>query len=72
MRLDDISKGKLVSLEPLNNFDLVRFIHKIYLKGWCNASLGMYYLDVVDFSKPSRPTVEDSYKALDDLLIAKQ
>jgi hypothetical protein len=32
----------------------------------------MYYLDVVDFSKPSRPTVEDSYKALDDLLIAKQ
>ncbi len=33
----------------------------------------MYYLDVVDsFSKPSRPTVAESYqKILADLLIAK-
>jgi hypothetical protein len=46
-------------IRALNNFDMVRIYSKIYTSTDAKASLGMYYLDVVDpFGKPSRPTVE--------------
>jgi hypothetical protein len=53
---------------------MVRIYSKIPTQSTdAKASLGMYYLDVVDpFGKPSRPTVESAYaKILADLLIAK-
>lgn len=70
----DNIEGQARFLRALNNFDLVRIYGKIPTQSAdANTSLGMYYLDVVDsFSKPSRPTVADSYqKILADLLIAK-
>jgi hypothetical protein len=55
----------------LNNFDMVRIYSIPTQSTDAKASLGMYYLDVVDpFGKPSRPTVS-AYKILADLLIAK-
>jgi hypothetical protein len=55
----EILRLKLALLE-LNNFDMVRIYSKIPTQSTdAKASLGMYYLDVVDpFGKPSRPTVE--------------
>lgn len=69
----DNIEGQARFIRALNNFDLVRIYSKIPTQAAdANASLGMYYLDAVaPFSKPSRPTVEDSYKkVVDDLLIA--
>ena len=70
----DNIEGQARFLRAFNNFDLVRIYSKIPTQSAdANASLGMYYLDVVaPFSKPSRPTVDATYKKiLDDLLIAK-
>ncbi len=69
----DNIEGQARFIRALNNFDLVRIYSKIPTQAPdANASLGMYYLDVVEpFSKPSRPTVEATYKkVVDDLLIA--
>lgn len=70
----DNIEGQARFLRALNNFDLVRIYGKIPTQSTdANTSLGMFYLDVNDpYSKPSRPTVADSYqKILADLLIAK-
>jgi hypothetical protein len=70
----DNIEGQARFLRALNNFDMVRIYSKIPTQSAdANASLGMYYLDVVEpFSKPSRSTVTDSYsKIIADLLIAK-
>jgi starch-binding outer membrane protein, SusD/RagB family len=67
-------EGQARFLRAFNMFDLVRIYSKIPTQSAdANASLGMYYLDeVAPFSKPSRPTVAETYKKiLDDLLIAK-
>ncbi|MFV8442899.1 RagB/SusD family nutrient uptake outer membrane protein [Flavobacterium sp. LB2P44] len=69
----DNIEGQARFIRALNNFDLVRIYSKIPTQAPdANASLGMYYLDVIEpFSKPSRPTVEATYKkVIDDLLIA--
>lgn len=69
----DNIEGQARFIRALNNFDLARIYSKIPTQSTdANASLGMYYLDVVaPFSKPSRPTVQDTYKkVVDDLLIA--
>jgi hypothetical protein len=58
MQLDNIeAQARFIRL---NNFDMVRIYSKIPTQSTdAKASLGMYYLDVVDpFGKPSRPTVE--------------
>ena len=70
----DNIEGQARFIRALNNFDMARIYSKIPTQSTdANASLGMYYLDVVaPFSKPTRPTVADSYtKILADLLIAK-
>jgi hypothetical protein len=70
----DNIEGQARFIRALNNFDMARIYSKIPTQSTdANASLGMYYLDVVDpFSKPSRPTVAETYaKVLADLLIAK-
>lgn len=70
----DNIEGQARFIRALNNFDLARIYSKIPTQSTdANASLGMYYLDVVDpFSKPARPTVTDTYaKVVADLLIAK-
>ena len=69
----DNIEGQARFIRALNNFDMARIYSKIPTQSTdANASLGMYYLDVVEpFSKPTRPTVADSYKkVIDDLLIA--
>ncbi|RTY80541.1 RagB/SusD family nutrient uptake outer membrane protein [Flavobacterium sp. GSP27] len=69
----DNIEGQARFIRAINNFDMVRIYSKIPTQAAdANASLGMYYLDVVaPFSKPTRPTVQDTYKkVVDDLLIA--
>jgi hypothetical protein len=70
----DNIEGQARFIRALNNFDMARIYSKIPTQSTdANNSLGMYYLDVVDpFSKPSRPTVSETYtKVIADLLLAK-
>ena len=70
----DNIEGEARFIRALGHFDLVRSYSKIPTQSAdAMSSLGVYYLKTYEpFSRPSRPTVQDSYtNILNDLLIAK-
>lgn len=68
-------EGEAKFLRALNHFDMVRIYSKIPTQAPdAMGSLGVYYLTTFEpASKPSRPTVQDSYdRILADLISAKE